>query len=123
MKITLQIQILPDTDQTAKLKAIMERFNAAANWVAGELFACKVTNKIDAQKRLYTQVRERFALGSQTAILCIHRACEAYRRDPSIRPVFRPDAAMTYDVRTLSFKETPRPSPPQCRDLTPIYRC
>ena len=69
MKITLQIQILPDTDQTAKLKAIMERFNEAANWVVGELFAGKVTNKIEAQHLCYREVREGFGLGSQTAIL------------------------------------------------------
>jgi len=110
MKITLRIQILPDTDQTAKLKAIMERFNAAANWVVGEPFAGKVTNKIAAQELLYTQVRERFGLGAQTAILCIHRAVEAYKRDTAILPDFRPDAAITYDVRTLSFKGPDRVS-------------
>jgi putative transposase len=110
MKITLQIQILPDTDQTAKLKTIMERFNEAANWVVGELFAGKVTNKIEAQQIYYRDVRERFGLGSQTAILCIHRAVEAFKRDTSILPVFRPDAAITYDVRTLSFKGPDRVS-------------
>ena len=110
MKITLQIQILPDTDQTAKLKAIMERFNEAANWVVGELFAGKVTNKIEAQHLCYREVRERFGLGSQTAILCIHRAVEAYKRDTSILPVFRPHAAITYDVRTLSLKGPDRVS-------------
>jgi len=68
------------------------------------LFAGKVTNKIEAQELCYRDVRERFGLGSQTAILCIHRAVEAYKRDTSIVPVFRPDAAITYDVRTLSFK-------------------
>ena len=95
MKITLQIQILPDAAQADRLKAIMERFNAAANWIVGELFAGKVTNKITAQELLYHQVRERFGLGAQTAILCIHRAVEAYKRDTSIPPVFRPNAAIT----------------------------
>ncbi len=104
MKITLQIQLLPDAAQADRLKAIMARFNAAANWIAGELFVRKLTNKITAQNLLYKQVRERFGLGAQTTILCIHRAVEAYKRDTSIRPVFRPDAAITYDVRTLSFK-------------------
>jgi putative transposase len=110
MKITLQIQILPDAAQADRLKAIMERFNAAANWIVGELFAAKVTNKIEAQNLLYRQVRDRFGLGSQTAILCIHRAVEAYKRDTSILPVFRPHAAITYDVRTLSFKGPDRVS-------------
>ncbi len=103
MKITLQMQILPDTDQIARLKAIMERLIAAASWVAGKLFAGKVTNKIEAQKLCSRDVRERFGLRSQTAILCIHRAVEATKRDRAIRPIFRPDVAITYDVRTLSF--------------------
>jgi putative transposase len=85
-------------------------FNAAAHWVVGGLFAGKVTNKITAQKLYYREVRDRFGLGAQTAILCIHRAVEAYKRDPSILPVFRPDAAITYDVRTLSFKGPDRVS-------------
>jgi hypothetical protein len=55
MEITLQIQILPDVQQSGRLKAIMERFNAAANWIVGELFARKVTNKITAQELLYKQ--------------------------------------------------------------------
>ena len=110
MKITLQIQLLPDAEQSDLLKAIMERFHAAANWIVGELFAREVTNKITAQDVLYEQVRERFGLGAQTSILCIHRAVEAYKRDTSIRPVFRPDAAITYDVRTLSFKGPDRVS-------------
>jgi putative transposase len=110
MKITLQIQMLPDAAQSDRLKAIMERFNAAANWVSGELFAGKVTNKIEAQQLCYRDVRERFGLGSQTAILCIHRAVGAYKRDTSIWPVFRPHAAITYDVRTLSFKGPDRVS-------------
>jgi IS605 OrfB family transposase len=69
-----------------------------------------VTNKITAQNLLYKRVRERFGMGAQTTILCIHRAVEAYKRDPSIRPVFRPHAAITYDVRTLSFKGPDRVS-------------
>ena len=110
MKITLQIQILPDAAQADRLKALMARFNAAANWIVGELFAGKVTNKITAQQLLYKKVRDRFGLGAQTAILCIHRAVEACKRDTSILPVFRPDAALTYDVRTLSFKGPDRVS-------------
>ena len=86
MKITLQIQMLPDAAQSDRLKAIMERFNAAANWVSGELFAGKVTNKIEAQQLCYRDVRERFGLGSQTAILCIHRAVEATSGTPRSVP-------------------------------------
>jgi IS605 OrfB family transposase len=104
VKLTVKIRLMPDAGQAASLEAMTERFNAAADWIAGELFARRLANKIEAQRLLYGQVRGRFGLSAQTAILCIHRACEAYRRDRSIRPRFRTGAGITYDVRTMSFK-------------------
>jgi IS605 OrfB family transposase len=104
MKLTMRIRLMPDAEQAASLKAMTERFNAAADWIAGELFARKLSNRIEAQRLLYREIRERFGLSSQTAILAIRRACEACRRDKSIRPRFRKDAGITYDVRTMSFK-------------------
>lgn len=110
MKLTVQLHLRPDPESIARLKATMERFNVAADWVAGELFARQLTNKVEAQKFLYRDVRERFRLSSQMAILCIHRVCEAYKRDASIRPTFRKFAAITYDIRTMSFKGIDRVS-------------
>ena len=104
MKLTVKIRLMPDAGQAKILVAMTERFNAAADWIAGELFARKLSNKISAQQVLYHEIRERFGLSSQTAILALHRACEAYKRDKSIRPRFRKHAAITYDVRTMSFK-------------------
>ena len=110
MKLIVRIQLLPDADQAAELKAVTERFNAAADWLSAKLFECGVANKIEAQRLFYREIRDRFGLSSQTAILCIHRACEAYQRDKSVRPRFRKDGAMTYDVRTMSFKGIDRVS-------------
>lgn len=110
MKLTAQIQILPDPDQAARLLSTVERFNEAAGWIAGELFARRLTNKIEAQRILYATVREKFGLSSQMSILCLHRACEAYKRDKAIRPVFGKHAAITHDVRTMSFKGIDRVS-------------
>jgi len=104
MQLTVQLHLIPDTEIAASLTATMERFNEAASWIAAELFVRQLTNKVEAQRLLYRQVRGDFGLSSQMAILCIHRACEAYKRDKAICPVFRPHAAITYDVRTMSFK-------------------
>lgn len=103
MKLIVQTQLLPDTQQATVLKATVERFNLAANWAAGELFAKGVTNKRVAQQLVYRGLRDRFALTAQTAILVIHRVCEASKRDKSIRPHFRKHSAMTYDPRVLRF--------------------
>ena len=65
----------------------------------------RLSNKVEAQRLLYREVRERFGLSSQTAQLCINRASDAYKRDKSKRP--SGSASMppiTYDHRTMSFK-------------------
>jgi IS605 OrfB family transposase len=103
MKLTLRIQLVPDAAQDDALRRTTQRFNQAANWVAGELFARTLTNKRQAQKLVYRELRDRFALTAQMAILVIHRVCEAYKRDTTIRPRFRNDAAITYDPRVMRF--------------------
>ena len=110
MKLTLQTQLLPERDHAAKLKATVERFNEAANWAAGVAFEHRMANKIELQKIVYRDLREQFGLSSQMAVRCIAQVCEAYQRDKSIRPVFRPHAAMPFDQRTMSFKGPDRVS-------------
>jgi IS605 OrfB family transposase len=110
MKLTLQTQLLPDDDQASRLKATVERFNEAANFAAGVAFQRKCSNKVELQKIVYRDLRERFGLSSQMAVRCIAQVCEAYKRDKSTRPVFRPHAAMPHDQRTMSFKGPDRVS-------------
>ncbi len=110
MKLTLQTQLLPNDGQAAKLKATVERFNEAANFAAGVAFGRKLSNKVELQKIVYRDLREHFDLSSQMAVRCIAQVCEAYKRDKTIRPVFRPDAAMPHDQRTMSFKGPDRVS-------------
>ncbi len=110
MKLTLQTQLLPDRDHAVRLQATVERFNEAANWLAGKAFEVQVSNKIVLQRLHYAELRERFDLSAQMAVRCIAQVCEAYRRDKAIRPVFRPHAAMPFDQRMMSFKGVDRVS-------------
>src|SRR5258708_40374035 len=103
MKLVLKVKLVPDAIQAHALRGTVERFNEAADWAADELFVRGVTNKRVAQQLLYRELRDRFALTAQTAILVIHRVCEALKRDKTIRPQFRKHAAMTYDARVLRF--------------------
>ena len=103
MKLTLRVQLVPDAAGDDALRRTTERFNEAANWTAGVLFEHRISNKRKAQKLVYHELRDRFALTAQMAILVIHRVCEAYKRDKEIRPRFRKDAAITYDPRVMRF--------------------
>ncbi|MBV8382994.1 MAG: transposase, partial [Planctomycetaceae bacterium] len=110
MKLTVQTQLFPDAEAEPKLKALVESFNAAANWVAGECFKRKTADIYEARSFAYREVRERFGLSSQMAQHAIKVACDAYRRDKTIRPVFREHAAVVYDRRTMRFKGIDRVS-------------
>jgi IS605 OrfB family transposase len=110
MKLTLQIQLLPDQTQYLALKETVRRFNIAAAWLAGEAFKLRTANKIDLQKRFYQVIREQFGLSAQMTVRCIAQTCEAYKRDKDKRPRFRKHAAMPYDQRMMSFKGIDRVS-------------
>jgi IS605 OrfB family transposase len=110
MKLTLQTQLLPERDHAARLKATVERFNEAADWLAGKAFETKVSNKFVLQKLHYADLRDRFGLSAQMAVRCIAQVCEAYKRDKSKRPRFQKHAAMPFDQRMMSFKGPDRVS-------------
>ena len=94
MKLTLQIQLLPDNQQADQLKSTIARFNQASSWLAEQAFELKIANKISLQQRFYYELRVRFELSAQIPSLCIRHLGGTYKRDKSILPVFRPNAAM-----------------------------
>ena len=110
MKLTLQTQLLPDKEQSRQLRETLERFNAAANWLAKKAFAEQSANKVELQRAYYRELRARFGLSAQMAVRCIAQTCEAYKRDKSVQPEFRKHAAMPYDQRLMGFKGLDRVS-------------
>jgi putative transposase len=104
MKLVVQIRLMPDADQSAKLRDVVERTNQAANWIAGIAFEHQEANVFELRKLVYHEVREKFGLSSQQAQLAIKAVSDVYKRDKSIPVVFRPHAAIAYDVRTMGFK-------------------
>jgi IS605 OrfB family transposase len=110
MKLIVQTQLLPDREQAAKLRTVVERFNEAANHVAGVAFAHHTANVFELRRLCYAEIRKRFGVSSQMAQLAIKTARDAYSRDRSIRPRFRKHAAVAYDQRIMSFKSLDRVS-------------
>lgn len=84
--------------------ATMRACNAAANQAANVAFQHRTANKITVQKLCYYDLRYAFGLSAQMAILAVHKACGAYKRDKAKQPVFRDTGAIAYDPRILSFK-------------------
>ncbi len=104
MKQTLLLKLAPTEDQHQALLDTMHQFNAGANYVAEIAFTEKTANKFELQKLVYGELRTAYKLPAQLAIRCISKASEAYKRDKSIQPTFRPEGAIVYDQRVMSFK-------------------
>ncbi len=98
------VKLDPTEEQYRMLLDTMHRFNDACNYVAGFAFQMHTANKIEIHKAVYYDVRERFKLSSQLAVRAVSKVAEAYKRDKSIKPEFRPDGGIVYDQRILSWK-------------------
>lgn len=104
MKLTLQLQLLPTPDQKSELRTTMERFNQAATFAAKIGFEAGIFGQVTLHRLAYYEIRERFGLSSQMAVRAIAKAVECFQRDKTKCPVFKPQSAICYDQRVLSFK-------------------
>jgi Putative transposase DNA-binding domain len=62
MKLTIQLQVLPDADQAAELLDTMKHFNAAASFAAGVGLEAKVSSQPSIHKRCYVRREQRARL-------------------------------------------------------------
>jgi len=104
MEQTLFVRLEADKTQFEALLETMRRFNEACNRIASVAYTLRTANKMRLQKEVYREVRERFELSAQMTIRAIAKVCEAYKRDRSKKPTFKPHGAMVYDQRILSWK-------------------
>jgi IS605 OrfB family transposase len=108
--VTEMLKLAPTQEQTELLLATLRACNAASNRAAEVAFAHQTANKIRLQTIVHTELRETFGLSAQMAVRAIAKACEAYKRDKTIQPVFRPLGAVPFDQRILSWKSRDRVS-------------
>lgn len=90
-------------DQHKSLLETMYKFNEACNDIAETAFSIKSANKAKIQQLVYRDVRNKFGLSAQLAIRAIAKTAEAYKRDKTIKPKFKPTGAIVYDQRILSW--------------------
>jgi IS605 OrfB family transposase len=104
------VKLAPTPEQHAALLRTVENVNAACNAIAGAAFAARCANKIALQQLVYYDIRARFGLSAQMTIRAMSTVSEAYQRDTTKQPHFRPQGAMVYDERILSFHRSDRAS-------------
>jgi len=104
MKLTLQIQVLPNGEEKQRLLLTLEKANEAATFAARRGFESKVYSPPSIQKIAYREIREKYGLSAQMAVRAIGKAAEALSKNKSTCPRFKPHGAITYDERIFSFK-------------------
>ena len=122
MNLTLMVKLQPTPEQSIALIETMERFNAACNVIAEVAFQERTANKVRLQQIVYHDIRQQFGLSAQLTVRAISKTCEAYKRDKTKQPSFRPRGAIVYDQRVLSWKGLDRVSilTLQGRQLIPV---
>ena len=86
---SLMIRLETSDEDKARLLETMRRYNEACNYVADKTFSLRLSNKIKLQQEVYHDIRSKFNLSSQFAIRVISKVVESYKRDKTIKPVFR----------------------------------
>ena len=104
MHLTQTVKWCPTPDQAAELRATRARCHAACNAMAATAFRTRTTSKYGLQRLAYAEIREAFGLSAQMTVRAISKVADAYKRDPTVQPTFRPDGAIAYDPRILSWK-------------------
>jgi IS605 OrfB family transposase len=96
---SLVIRLETSDEDKARLLETMRRYNEACNYVADKTFSLRLSNKIKLQQEVYHDIRSKFNLSSQFAIRVISKVVESYKRDKTIKPVFRELGSIQYDQR------------------------
>jgi IS605 OrfB family transposase len=124
VKQVVKVRVLGNRDQAAALGHTLNTCNAAASWLSGQMHAERVHRKHDAQKRFYTELKQRFGLSAQPAIRVIAKVADSYatlranieagnygppgahkRKKVTQTPIgFRADGAQPFDARCLSWQ-------------------
>ena len=98
------LKLAPTPDQHAALLDTLHTFNDACNYAAEIAYTTRTSNKFELQKLVYAPLRLQYHLPAQMAIRAISKTIEAYKCDKSIQPHFKPEGAIVYDPRIMSFK-------------------
>jgi putative transposase len=103
VKLTVQLKLLPTSDQADALTRTLVTANAACDHISQVAWESRTFGKFALQKLCYQDVRETFGLTAQMVIRALSKVGDAYKIDTNTKRTFRPTSAIAYDDRILSF--------------------
>ena len=105
MRLSAKVKLLANSEQFDLLKSTIETVNLAANYVSECAWNNKCFSRYDLHKLVYYDIRARFSLGSQSAVLVIGKVTDAYKLDKKTKRKFKNHGVIGYDCHYLTWKE------------------
>ena len=101
---TIAVLIIePDPVQHEALADYARRYAEAGTWLADKVYDLAITDQVRLHRLFYSDLRERFELPSQTAVLCLKHVARLCRR-AGAPPRLRADGPVPYDRHLYSLK-------------------
>ncbi len=104
MLMTVTLRLVPSENQKELLKATLRMFNKACNYISVIAHENKVYTRFKLHKLCYADVRKKFSLSAQMAVLALGKVVGKYKRDKSRLHTFEKTDPLLYDERILSFR-------------------
>ena len=97
------LELEPDAVQHEALKHYLARYTEAGHWLAGKILDNGITDQVRLHRLYYSELRSRFDLPAQTAVLCIKHMARLTKISIG-RPELSPDGPVPYDRHLYSLK-------------------
>jgi IS605 OrfB family transposase len=104
VKLIAPVKLTPTSDQSALLRATLERANAACEFVSQRAWQSQTFRRFDLHHLCYRTIRDQFGLSAQVAVRVIAKVADAYHLDQRTRRTFKPTGAIAYDDRILTWR-------------------
>ncbi len=109
MKTIAVLIIEPDAVQHEALAAYAARYAEAGSWLARKVFESGITDQVRLHRLFYSDLRRRFDLPSQAAVLCLKHVARLCRRSAE-PPQLSWDGPVPYDRHLYSLKSVDKVS-------------
>lgn len=104
MRLTIQLKLLPTSEQADALKRTLETANAACDYISQLAWESRTFRQFPIHRLTYHAVREMFNLTAQLTVRCIAKVADAYKLDKKTQRTFVPLGAVAFDERILAYK-------------------
>ena len=108
LRLTAQVKLQPTPEQYDLLRSTLQQANAACNTISQVAWSERAFRRVPLHKLVYHDMRDAYGLSAQVVVRCIGKVVEAYQLDRRTARTFRPDGAIAYDSRILSWNPQAR---------------